>query len=154
MEKHAFTGCDGGVLSIVVRDGTIYAGCQDGHVKVFDQETKTLVRTLLVNTPPKPLVTSEQDQYQNQNQTKNHSHQQLTSDVLSLTMVGGDLYACLGNGWCQRWSSNFQSTGFWKAHDGIGLSSILAVPSPFENLHVSSRALLLTGGSDSEIKVR
>lgn len=138
VERHAFTGCDGGVLSIVTRDGTIYAGCQDGYIKVWDQETKTLVRTLLVNTPPK---------------TSDPRRKQLKSDVLSLTIVGGDLYACLGNGWCQRWSSNFQSTGFWKAHDGIGISSILTAYSTSEQLEDSDKALLVTGGSDSEIKV-
>lgn len=37
----------GGVLSLVVRDGTVYAGCQDGCVAVWDLETKSLVRLIL-----------------------------------------------------------------------------------------------------------
>ena len=45
---HTFHCSQGAVLSIVVRADTIYAGCQDGYVKVWDLETKTLVRTLIV----------------------------------------------------------------------------------------------------------
>jgi len=33
----------------VVRGETIYAGCQDGYIKVLDLETKTLVRTIIVH---------------------------------------------------------------------------------------------------------
>jgi di- and tripeptidase len=36
------------VLSLVVRSETLYAGCQDGYVKIWDLETKTLVRTIIV----------------------------------------------------------------------------------------------------------
>ena len=36
------------MLSLVVRGDTIFAGCQDGLVKVWDLETRNLVRTLLV----------------------------------------------------------------------------------------------------------
>jgi WD40 repeat protein len=46
---HTFTCSQGAVLSIAVRDSdTIYVGCQDGYVKVWDLETKTLIRTLIV----------------------------------------------------------------------------------------------------------
>jgi hypothetical protein len=38
----------GAVLAVIVNGDTIYAGCQDGHVKVLDLETKTLVRTIIV----------------------------------------------------------------------------------------------------------
>jgi di- and tripeptidase len=38
----------GAVYTIVASRDTIYAGCQDGHVKVFDLETKTLLRTIIV----------------------------------------------------------------------------------------------------------
>ena len=45
---HEFTCNQGAVLALVAKGDTIYAGCQDGHVKVFDLETKTLVRTIIV----------------------------------------------------------------------------------------------------------
>jgi di- and tripeptidase len=32
----------------VAKGDTIYAGCQDGCVKVLDLETKTLIRTVIV----------------------------------------------------------------------------------------------------------
>jgi len=33
---------------MVAKGDTIYAGCQDGYVKVVDLETKTLIRTIIV----------------------------------------------------------------------------------------------------------
>lgn len=36
------------MLAVVVRGDTIYAGCQDGYVKILDLETKTLVRNLII----------------------------------------------------------------------------------------------------------
>lgn len=32
-----------------MRGETIYAGCQDGYIKVLDLETRTLVRTIIVH---------------------------------------------------------------------------------------------------------
>jgi di- and tripeptidase len=132
-EKHSFTGGDGGILSLVSRNGTIYAGCQDGQIKMWDQDTKTLLRTLIVEVPV--------------------SEHPRANDVLSLSMVEGDLYACMGNGWCQRWSSSLQSTALWKAHDGISLSCVITSPLGHEHEDNKLNALLLTGGADSEIKV-
>lgn len=45
---HNFECWQGAVLALVAHNETIYAGCQDGHVKVLDLETKTLVRTIIV----------------------------------------------------------------------------------------------------------
>jgi di- and tripeptidase len=47
-ELHAFECNNGAIYSLVVKDETVYAGCQDGSVKVLDLETKTLVRTIIV----------------------------------------------------------------------------------------------------------
>lgn len=33
---------------MAVRGESVYAGCQDGYVKVLDLETRTLVRTIIV----------------------------------------------------------------------------------------------------------
>ncbi|KAG9028121.1 hypothetical protein FS842_004810, partial [Serendipita sp. 407] len=131
--KYTFTGCDSGVLSLVVRNGTIYAGCQGGHIKVWDLETKTLIRTLIADSPPENVGTGA------------------SADILSLSIIGGVLYACMGNGWCQSWSSNFQSIGFWKAHDGIVLSSVGTLPAG--QVESSSTVLFATGGADANIQL-
>lgn len=47
--EHEFAFDRGAVLSIVAKGDTIYAGCQDGIVKVVDLETKTLIRTIIVD---------------------------------------------------------------------------------------------------------
>ena len=44
---HTFEASAGAVLSLVVRNETVYAGCQDGHVKVFDLDMRTVVRTII-----------------------------------------------------------------------------------------------------------
>ena len=46
--QYTFECNQGAVLSIAVRGETIYAGCQDGYIKVLDLETRTLVRTIIV----------------------------------------------------------------------------------------------------------
>ena len=45
---HTFDCGQGAVLSLTVRADTAYAGCQDGYVKVLDLETRTCVRTIIV----------------------------------------------------------------------------------------------------------
>ena len=35
------------VLSLAVSDQTLYAGMQDGGIKVFDLETKSVIRTIV-----------------------------------------------------------------------------------------------------------
>lgn len=46
--EHEFNFTHGAVLAIVPNGDTIFAGCQDGYVKVLDLETKTLIRTIIV----------------------------------------------------------------------------------------------------------
>lgn len=133
--QHTFYAGEGdGVLSLVVRNGTVYAGCQAGFVKVWDIETRTLVRTIIA---------------------------QENVDVLSLSMIDSDLYGCSANGIVQRWSSSFECTATWKAHDGIVLSSIIAADSEDPSCSASaspsaqnaSRFALVTGANDSTIQV-
>lgn len=45
---HEFETCCGAIYAILAQEATIYAGCQDGHVKVIDPETKTIIRTIIV----------------------------------------------------------------------------------------------------------
>ncbi|EUC63300.1 beta-ala-his dipeptidase [Rhizoctonia solani AG-3 Rhs1AP] len=106
----------GAVLALVVRDGTIFAGGQAGRVAVWDVETLTLVRV---------LVAAE------------------GVDVLSLSVLGQDLYACTADGYVHRWSSTFQHTAVYHAHSGIILSSIA----------IASSGVLVTGAGDSSVKI-
>ncbi|QRV92322.1 Gly-Xaa carboxypeptidase [Ceratobasidium sp. AG-Ba] len=87
----------GAVLALVVRDGTVFAGGQAGRVAVWDVESLALVRV---------LVAAE------------------GVDVLSLSVLGQDLYACTADGYVHRWSSTFQHTAAYHAHAGAILSSI------------------------------
>ncbi|KAF8073641.1 hypothetical protein FPV67DRAFT_1605948 [Lyophyllum atratum] len=96
---HEFECNNGAVLALIARGDTIYAGCQDGYVKVLDLETKTLVRTIIV---------------------------QECVDILSMSMIDSDLYTCSADGWVKRWSASFDCTASWKAHDGIVLSSLIS----------------------------
>ncbi|TFK40678.1 hypothetical protein BDQ12DRAFT_679847 [Crucibulum laeve] len=118
---HEFVCNHGAVLALVARGDTIYAGCQDGYVKVLDLETKTLVRTIIV---------------------------QEGVDIISMSMMGTDLYTCSANGWVKCWSASFDCTASWQAHDGIVLSSIIAKRNGPE-----SGQCLVTGGNDDHIKV-
>lgn len=85
---HSFDCQHGAVLSIVASGDTIYAGCQDGHVKVLDFETRTLVRSIIVQEVGASmyiLVRNLIFVYQN-------------VDVLSLSIMQSDLYTCSANG--------------------------------------------------------
>ncbi|KAJ7134317.1 hypothetical protein C8R44DRAFT_662695 [Mycena epipterygia] len=98
-ELHTFECNNGAIYSLAVKDETVYAGCQDGSVKVLDLETKTLVRNIIV---------------------------QEGIDVLSISLMNSDLYTCSANGLVQRFSASFDCTASWEAHEGILLSSIIA----------------------------
>ncbi|KAL0060134.1 hypothetical protein AAF712_013106 [Marasmius tenuissimus] len=95
---HTFSCYHGAVLSIVGQGNTVYAGCQDGHVKILDLETRTVIRTLIV---------------------------QEGIDILSLSMIQSDLYTSSANGQVTRYSGSFDCTAAWTAHDGIVLSSLI-----------------------------
>lgn len=95
---HEFDCSHGAVLALAGKGDTIYAGCQDGYVKVFDLETKTLVRTIIV---------------------------QEGIDILAISMLNSDLYTCSANGWVKRWSASFDCVAAWQAHQGIALSSLI-----------------------------
>jgi len=112
----------GAVLALTAKGDTLYAGCQDGYVKVLDLETQTLIRTIIVHE---------------------------SVDILSLSMIGSDLYTCSANGCVMRWSSLFDCTASWKAHDGIALSSIISSSKSMRGFAYR----LVTGGNDEGVKV-
>ncbi|KAI0927550.1 hypothetical protein AcV5_008062 [Taiwanofungus camphoratus] len=135
---HTFNCATGGaVLALAARGETVFAGCQDGHVKVWDLETRTLVRTLIVVE---------------------------NVDILSLSMLNSDLYTCSANGEVQRWSASFNLTGSWSAHEGIVLSSVVTrLPISLSSSNADSESspdasnesqsfVLVTGANDDHIK--
>ncbi|KAJ3559316.1 hypothetical protein NM688_g421 [Phlebia brevispora] len=133
VHQYTFECCQGAVLSIVVRGDTIYAGCQDGYVKVWDLDTRTLVRSIIVSE---------------------------NVDILSLSMLHSDLYTCSANGVVQRWSASFNLTASWRAHEGIVLSSMITRLSDsidqngeHADKHSHERFVLVTGANDDQIKI-
>ncbi|KAG8994336.1 hypothetical protein FRB93_001592 [Tulasnella sp. JGI-2019a] len=126
---HTFHSNVGAVLSILSSQGNIFAGCQDGHVKIWDLETKTLVRTIIAHE---------------------------CVDILSLSILDMELYVCSANGCIQRYSSSFELTGCWKAHAGAALSSVIIPSSKASKLGVAAQSDsldLITGASDNKLKV-
>ncbi|KAI0768916.1 Zn-dependent exopeptidase [Irpex lacteus] len=125
--QHTFECEQGAVLSVVVRSDIIYAGCQDGYVKVWDLETKTLLRRIIVSE---------------------------NVDILSLSILHSDLYTCSANGDVQRWSAGFNMTASWRAHPGIILSSIVTrLKEDTLDSANSERFVLVTGGNDDHINI-
>ncbi|KAH0832219.1 glutathione degradosome [Lanmaoa asiatica] len=137
--KHTFECDHGAVLSIAVTGDTLFAGCQEGYVLVFDLETRTLIRTIII---------------------------QENIDILSLSMVHSELYTCSSNGQIQvrvseagwvsqytnfrgfeRWSPTFNCSASWSAHEGIVLSSIVTHSSQANGF------VLVSGANDGFVKI-
>ena len=86
---HTFSFNHGAVLTLAVNGDTVYAGCQDGYVKVLDLETKTLIRTIIV-----------QEVRSHQNTCSNlFMYVSKGMDILSICRLGSSLYTCSANGW-------------------------------------------------------
>ncbi|KIY51443.1 Zn-dependent exopeptidase [Fistulina hepatica ATCC 64428] len=99
--EYSFPGTKGAVYAIAATDETVYAACQDGYVKVIDVETKTQIRSILVEE---------------------------AIDILSMCLhePSSDLYTGSANGLVRRWDRHFNCSGVWHAHDGIVLSYFIA----------------------------
>lgn len=69
-------------------------------------------------------------------------------DILSLSMLGTDLFSCSANGQIQQWSASFDCIATWKAHSGIVLSSVVTYCASGDTWK------LITGANDNCIKVR
>ncbi|KAJ3780388.1 WD40-repeat-containing domain protein, partial [Lentinula aff. detonsa] len=74
---HTFECNYGAVLALVAHGEMVYGGCQDGHIKIMDLETKTLVRSIIV---------------------------QKGIDILNLSLIDSDLYASSANGQVKVWN--------------------------------------------------
>lgn len=87
---HEFFCSHGAVLALVAFGDTIYAGCQDGYVRVFDLETKTLVRTIIVQ---------EVDSGFKEIIHPTFTYVRQGIDIIAMSMLGSDLYTSTANGW-------------------------------------------------------
>lgn len=106
------------MLSVVVRGDTVFAGCQDGYVKVLDLETKTLVRSLIVaevrTVTPRSNAISP-------------SHVTQNVDILSLSMLHSDLYTCSANGEVQVRARRHPRTIGCKTHTCMRIALVRVV---------------------------
>ncbi|EJU03191.1 glutathione degradosome [Dacryopinax primogenitus] len=124
--RTTLNGASGGVLSLAVREDTVYGGCQSGFIKVWDLETGAVIRT----------ITAQENE-----------------DVLALTLLGTDLYAASANGQIQRWNGSFEQTASWHAHEGSVLSALIVAPRA-EVIHDNrSQYQLVTGANDATMKL-
>lgn len=114
----SFSDLAGAVFSLGVRDSLLYAGLQDGEIDVWDLETGSCIRSI-------------------------HAHE---ADVLSMTVLGGDVYTAAGDGRVLRVNEAFDCTAAFKAHSGIVASSIMVEGE-------AGRWDLVTAGDDSYVKV-
>ncbi len=92
----AFEGLPGAVLSLANRDSLLFAGLQGGHVKVWDLETRSCVRTILAQR----------------------------DDVLTMVVFGQDLYTAAADGLVMRFNESFDCSGTFQAHAGAIFSSV------------------------------
>ena len=113
-----FSALNGAALSFAVRDSLLYAGLQDGQIVVWDLETSACIRTI-------------------------EAHE---SDVLAMSVLGGDLYTCGADGKVLRVNERFDCTAHFRGHSGIILSSTIVEGQ-------NSSWELITAGNDSYVKV-
>lgn len=112
-----FSGLHGAVHSFAVRDSLLFAGLQEGEIVVWDLETKACVRSI-------------------------EAHD---SDVLSMSVLGDDVYTAAADGRVLRVDEAFDCTAAWRAHSGIILSTtVVKAKQGWE---------LITAGNDSFVKV-
>lgn len=113
-----FDCLSGAVFSLVSRDDLLFAGLQDGTIKVWDLETKACIRTILAHK----------------------------SDVLSMSLVGTDLYTASAEGQILRFDASFDCTATFQAHSGAILSTVVV---PINE----DRFEFITAGHDAYVKL-
>ncbi|OCF30670.1 di- and tripeptidase [Kwoniella heveanensis BCC8398] len=114
-----FDNLPGGVLSFAVRDSLLYAGLQAGEIVVWDLETGACIRTI-------------------------EAHD---ADVLSMSVLGGEVYTAAADGRVFRVNEEFDCTAAFKGHNGTVMSTAI-VKSLRGNVWE-----LITTGSDSFVKI-
>jgi di- and tripeptidase len=116
--EREFSELSGGVLSLAYRDSLLYAGLQDGEILIWDLETGACIRTI-------------------------DAHE---ADVLSMSVLGGEVYTAAADGRVLRLDEEFDCTAAFRAHSGIVLGSIIVKG-------VRAGWDLITAGNDSYVKV-
>ncbi|WWC71750.1 uncharacterized protein I206_105709 [Kwoniella pini CBS 10737] len=114
-----FDNLPGGVLSFAIRESLLYAGLQAGEICVWDLETGACIRTI-------------------------EAHE---ADVLSISVLGGDVYTSAADGRILRLNAEFDCTAVWKAHAGTVMSTVIASGTRKGGWE------LITTGSDSFVKI-
>ncbi|KAL7005333.1 hypothetical protein EMMF5_005170 [Cystobasidiomycetes sp. EMM_F5] len=95
---------DCAVLSLASRDdATLFAGFQNGMIRVFDLHTGSGIRNLSATT----------------------------DDIMSLSLLQDSCIATTSNGNLQLWSPAFLLDGTYHSHDGIALSSAVSADGTF-----------------------
>lgn len=112
-----FTNLPGSVHSFAVRDSLLFVGLQDGDIKAWDLETGACIRSI-------------------------QAHE---ADVLSMSVLGDDVYTAAADGRVLRVDEHFDCTASWRAHSGIILSSTI--------VKAKDRWEFITAGNDSYVKV-
>ena len=138
----------------------MYAGCQDGYVKVWDLDTRTLVRSLIVEevrgvrntfahflTRVSPRTWTS---FPSRCSTPICTH---APRMAKCRYVSTNRYRASEYQLChwQRWSASFNLTATWPAHSGIVLSSIVTRIGHTQER--DGRFVLVTGANDDQIKV-
>jgi len=67
---------------------------------------------------------------------------------MALSLSDRTLYSCTAEGTLQGWNKEFKNVANWMGHIGIALSSFIAT-----NNNVGEEPVLITGGSDGNIKL-
>lgn len=93
----SFDHLPGAVLSLAYRDSLLFAGLQDGQVKVWDLETGSCIRTIMGQK----------------------------SDVMAMAIAGTDLYTAGANGVMLRFDSSFDCTATFQAHQNPILATLI-----------------------------
>lgn len=151
--RYTFECNQGAVLSIAVRGETIYAGCQDGYIKVLDLETRTLVRTIIVREVNSRVlrtngfltdVIERRGSFPLYVALRPLQRVGERSDSGERKVVGVESFLK----YHQRWSASFDCTAESDGHaDSIILSSVVTYSEE------SGQFQLVTGANDGYIKV-
>lgn len=157
MLKHTFECNHGAVLSLAVTGDTIFAGCQEGYVRVFDLETRTLVRTIMVQEVCQDILCVHLSRSslclpEHRHIVTVHAAFRALHEFLQWSSTGQYSEAvwvsqCMNLCGFKRWSPTFNCTASWSVHEGIVLSSIITHLSEADGL------VLVTGANDGFVKV-
>jgi di- and tripeptidase len=140
-------------LSIAVRGETIYAGCQDGYIKVLDLETRTLVRTIIVHEVSDRILRTNESLIEVLERRgsfplyvafRSIQCVRKRPDTGGWRVVSAESFLK----YRQRWSASFDCTAESDGHtDSIILSSVVTYSDE------SGQFQLVTGANDGYVKV-